>query len=413
MLCHLKKVAPSGVGDASPRPSGAPLSPWVALSLSCVAALIPLGCASAGQPRPPSLHLPGLAQKLVAARVGDEVKLSWTTPSTTTDGESIRGPVVASVCLDIPSGAAAKAVPRAKRGKRPEISPSSEAPCNVVATTPASPGPVATSVPLPASLRVGSPTAVAVRVELANGNGRSAGPSAPALVPAGAAPAAVDSLRISARREGAQVQWKPVDGTAVVELKRTVVDLPATIAPARTSAASAPPPRFLPRAANSSVREVALRPDTSSTADPGGVIDRTVQDGGSYLYVAQRVETVTLAGQTLELRSAPSSPVAFAFHDIFPPRAPTGLLLVPGGAFGQPPSLDLSWDPNPESDVLGYNIYRAEGGSEFVRRNAEPVPESAFRDLEVQPGHTYLYRITALDRRRNESAPGTPVPGTP
>lgn len=139
--------------------------------------------------------------------------------------------------------------------------------------------------------------------------------------------------------------------------------------------------------------------------DAGGMIDTSVRDGDTYTYVAQRVQTVSLNGQKFELRSVPSAPVTFTYHDVFPPKAPAGLVLVPGGGFGETPSIDLSWDANYERDILGYNIYRSDGGG-FAKINNEPVSVPAFHDTHVEPGHQYTYRVTAVDQRHNESAPG-------
>ena len=50
----------------------------------------------------------------------------------------------------------------------------------------------------------------------------------------------------------------------------------------------------------------------------------------------------------------------FVFHDIIPPLAPQGLAAIPGGGFGQPPFIDLSWELDPDPDLSGYNVYRSE-----------------------------------------------------
>jgi len=55
--------------------------------------------------------------------------------------------------------------------------------------------------------------------------------------------------------------------------------------------------------------------------------------------------------------------------------------------------------------VLGYNVYRSSGG-EFVKVTAEIVPVPSFRDMHAEPGQQYTYRVTAVDQRGNESAPG-------
>jgi hypothetical protein len=155
----------------------------------------------------------------------------------------------------------------------------------------------------------------------------------------------------------------------------------------------------------------------ASPSDPGGTIDRTAEIGQTYQYTAQRVSQVTVAGHELELRSVPSAPVTVAMLDIFPPGAPTGLVAVPGflagaagaGATGRP-TIDLSWQPNGEARVAGYRVYRqevlagqAQGSPRLV--TAELAQGPGYRDPTVEPGHTYSYRVTAVDDAGNESPP--------
>src|ERR1039458_468789 len=119
--------------------------------------------------------------------------------------------------------------------------------------------------------------------------------------------------------------------------------------------------------------------------DAGGTVDRTAAIGATYRYTGQRVRSVAVGGQTLELRSAPSAAATVEVRDVFPPEAPAGLVAAPGFVYpsdqrspGAPgfagegdaqkpaiaPAIDLSWDPNPEPRVAGYRVYRqdAEGG---------------------------------------------------
>jgi hypothetical protein len=266
------------------------------------------------------------------------------------------------------------------------------------------PGASKVVVELGAPLNAGAPRAVAYSVELLNDRGKSAGPSSPVFIAAGTAPPATGSLKISPRRESAVVEWQPDAAPAVVELKRTLVATsagPVSDAPKvkqdKSPTPFSPTPKEPPH-------EVVLRPDAEGK-DAGGMVDATVREGDTYTYVAQRVETVTLAGHPLEMRSALSPAATFTYHDVFPPKAPTGLLLVPGGGFGEPPSIDLSWDANFENDVVGYNIYRS-SGADFVKQNAEPIAVPSFRDMHAEPGQQYTYRVTAVDQRHNESAPG-------
>jgi len=149
--------------------------------------------------------------------------------------------------------------------------------------------------------------------------------------------------------------------------------------------------------------------------DVGGTVDKTTHIGESYSYTAQRVRSVTLDGHTLELRSTISAPLTFVSRDVFPPLVPNGLEAVPGGATPADRSIDLSWTPNTEADLAGYNVYRQEVTSAgevagtAARLNSIPVVGPAYRDQTAVPGHRYSYRVTAVDATGNESAPGAAV----
>ena len=376
------------------------------------------GCANPGQPRPPSLHLPEKAQQVAAERVGDQVIVTWTTPAKTTDKDPIRGDVVAVVCRD---GAATRLA-----GAAHSVG------CDPVQRIAVGPGPSRAVETLPASLSVGQPSLLTYRVELLNAHDRSAGRSDPAFAAAGAAPPAAGPLKVTAQRDGALVTWMPVTwppvvGPPVVGLPVTGTSVPggktADLAPMRLTRTlvgllpeAKPAPvsnRARPLGFNSSNTNPAiahLESPPRLDADSGGLIDRGPQNGATYRYVAERVRRVSLAGHTLELHGMPSPGATFTYRDVFPPKPPTGLVSVPGGGFGEALSIDLSWDANREADVEGYNVYRADqaAGSRanFIRLNAEPIPSSAFRDGQVEPGHSYVYRVTAVDRQHNESAPG-------
>ena len=375
------------------------------LGISTIALLL-AGCASQGPLQPPSLNLPQTAQKLVAERIGDHAEISWITSANTTDGVKLKSAISANICLitQLPGNSPPPTASRAsKRRSRNPAAVSSPSACNAVQRLAVTPGPGNAVVDLSADLATGTPRPIAYSVELLNGLGRSAGPSAPVFLAAGTGPPATGPLSISARRESAVIEWPADPAPAVVELKRTLV------ATSAGPVADTPPPKkdkspapFAP--STKEPRELVLRPDGAGK-DAGGTIDTTVHDGDTYTYVAQRVETLTLAGHSLEMRSAPSPVATFTYHDVFPPKPPTGLVTIPGGGFGEPPSIDLSWDANLEPDILGYNIYRSSGG-DFAKQNEAPIAVPSFRDLHVEPGQQYSYRVTAVDQRQNESAPG-------
>jgi len=71
---------------------------------------------------------------------------------------------------------------------------------------------------------------------------------------------------------------------------------------------------------------------------------------------------------------------------------------------GQQPFIDLIWAPGLEADLAGYNIYRREENGQAVKLNTELVKMPAYRDTAVQSGKTYIYSVSAVDVRNNESA---------
>lgn len=392
-LLRLHGTAPFRSGKL-PAISPVALGP-VALGL---VALGLAGCASPGPPQPPSLHLPSLATGLKAERLGNHVTLSWSTPANTTDGDALREPVRAVLCRQVDAG--------------------KTTPCQAVQRMTFAAGPSQLSDALPPVLTTGPPSLLVYRVELLNSRGRSAGVSPPAFTAAGAAPPPVAGLTLEAHRDGALATWQPQPSSAVVELRR--INL------ATTQAKSPKPDRQISTQKASSLRGfpqpapgnqalpgvVILRADGASSGPPnvtdaGGVLDRSVRDGESYTYSAQRVQSLSLHGHPVELRSEPSVSVTFAFYNVFPPRAPAALVSVPSAGFGTAASIDLSWNPGAEDDLAGYNLYRKQDAESFVRINSSLITEPAFHDVNVQPGHTYTYRVTAIDQRNKESNPGS------
>jgi hypothetical protein len=105
------------------------------------------------------------------------------------------------------------------------------------------------------------------------------------------------------------------------------------------------------------------------------------------------------------VESADSVPTLVTPRDIFPPATPTGLEIAVIPASPQVPAyVELSWAISTEEDLAGYFVYRSDReGAPGERVNAEILPSPAFRDISVQPGKRYYYRVSALDRAGNES----------
>ena len=82
---------------------------------------------------------------------------------------------------------------------------------------------------------------------------------------------------------------------------------------------------------------------------------------------------------------------------------PSGLQAVASGP-GQKTFVDLVWAPVTDVDLDGYNVYRHEEGAAPVKVNAALLKTPAYRDDSVVPGKNYLYSVSAVDVRGNESA---------
>jgi hypothetical protein len=376
-----------------------------------------IGCASPGPPRAPSLRLPQPVKDLTAQRVGDEVQLHWTTPAKTTDDLPIKGSLTAAICRD-----------PAPSNQRPTAQPSIPPACTSVKRLPVQPGLSETTDSLPRALTLDPVVLLAYRVKIFNANQRSAAPSPEAFAAAGAAPSPVEDLRASPVRAGAMIEWRRQPTTSTVELVRHLetASTPAKASQSKPSPKPAPKPIFKPgpkaaakpspkpsQPTSSTPADVKLQTPRQAT-DPGGTIDRTTQFGETYQYTAQRVRSASISGHALDLRSLTSQPVVLALKDTFPPKPPTGLAAVPGGADTHA-SIDLSWEPDTDADLAGYIIYRqptdATGGftGPAVRLNATPIPSPAYSDQTAIIGQNYAYRVTAVDTVGNESAPSADV----
>jgi hypothetical protein len=88
---------------------------------------------------------------------------------------------------------------------------------------------------------------------------------------------------------------------------------------------------------------------------------------------------------------------------------PAGVVIFSGDR-----SVILHWDPNSESDVTGYKVYRSlNSDGPFVAQNTAALTALGFCDLNVSDGQTYYYQITATNAASEESSPSVMVSATP
>jgi hypothetical protein len=350
------------------------------------------GCGTPGAPQPPSLRLPKPVEDLRAVRRGDKVNLTWTMPNDTTDGEGLRGTISVRVC----------------RGFRSQA----EKACNQVAA----------DVPYLAKIAAeGSKQKftddltgllqnpqgrdfVNYSVEVFNDRGRSAGPSNAQTIFLAPMMSPPSGLKASVASDAIVLTWQPVAEPPSSTLH---TDYRYRLLRSAMDAGSKDGSRVSTAAEFGSNEKTSYR-------------DTSFDWQRTYTYQILGVTRVlSREGQLLsEFDGEPSEPVTVTANDTFPPATPEGLQAVYAGAVDPKQNfIDLTWTPNVEPDLAGYNVYRMEPTKSVpVKINRELAPTPSFRDATIEPG-IFTYVVTAVDARGNESPRSQPaaetVPQTP
>lgn len=341
-----------------------------------------VSCGATGVPIPPALELAKPVSDLRAARKGDRVYLAWTVPARTTDRQIVRHPGVTRVCrslkvavsdcknpvVEIPP--AHLPVPASKPDQKGAASPKVQASYTDI---------------LPTELQEQDPAAeITYAVSVQNDRGRSAGlsnqvevPSAPTLPPP-------NHFRAEARSDGVQLSWE--------------------CAPATTASDSIGHKLRIYRREQGKQADAKVSDANLTDCAQTEFLDQTFEWEKRYDYRATMVTVVSQPGKPeVEVEGDDTPTVPVFTHDVFPPAVPTGVQAVFSGV-GQAPFVDLVWSPDAEADLAGYNVFRREEGGQPVKLNSEVVKAPAFRDSNVQSGKKYLYSVSAVDERNNESA---------
>jgi len=329
-------------------------------------------CGKKGPPVAPELRVPAGPAGLQGSVDGESIVVSWTAPATRIDGTRLR--VIDRYKLYRREEADA-GPPKAAMLSSGRIVGYDE-----IAT-------IRTNSPAPATIQGSSVTWIDRRalstgrryvyvVTAEDALGRTSAPSQRLIVPFLAAPLAPRALSATAGDRRVTLTWQApaglIDGTPVTDDVRYLV-LRGT-------------------GATEGLAPITPQPIAETTFTDTGV-DNDVDY--RYAVRAVRVEpAVTAAGE--------SSPTVTASPaDTTPPSPPTGLVAIPSAGV-----VRLAWNPSPEPDVATYAVYRATETGEFMRIATTTALGRVYTDRDVQPGTTYRYAVTALDkaRRPNESA---------
>jgi hypothetical protein len=337
------------------------------LSFAASALLMAVGCATPGAPLPPSLNLPRPVEDLKAERKGGRVLITWSEPTVTTDRQNIRSLGATKVCRAFRQFPMGDCVELVKELTASEIKAGS--------------GDGKEKMFYQDTLPAGNadPSGfVTYAIEVRNLRGRSAGLSnqvrvslAPTLPP----PA---NVKAEVLPDGVRLSWDELRESVPSGLRfhYRVLRRPAGKGPFMVA------------------DEVAI--------GKGMFYDRAFEWEQTYEYKITPITEVAGPQGMIEVQGEDSPVVTLLVHDVFPPERPTAVQAVYSGV-GQLPFVDISWAPNVELDLAGYNVYRRQGSAEPVQINKQLVKSPSFRDDVVQPGVTYFYSVSAVDLRGNQS----------
>jgi hypothetical protein len=358
-----------------------------------------IGCAAPSPPLPPSLELPEPVTDLHAVRKGNNVRLTWTLPQQTTDGDGIRFHGPTRICRSILSSTQDKMTECGTPAAEVASSQLETTQQKTAVNTPANISASYTDA-LPSNLMSKPKTFVTYAIESLNTNHRGAALSNQVRVSAAATEPPPSDFQVRLTDEGVVLTWTG----------------PLLSIPGGDGA----PHYFyrVVRVAKDVLQPALVGEILKGTQAEMHLVDRNFVWEKTYEYrvnVTTRVISGTphaCPGDTnplpactdsVDVEGEDSAPVTILAHDIFPPAVPTALQAVFSGT-GQNSFIDLTWNANIDSDLAGYNVYRRQGADTPVKINTDLVKTPAFRDLNVASGQTYFYSITAVDVRANESA---------
>jgi hypothetical protein len=354
---------------------------------SLLSVLTLVACGVSGAPHPPSLELPQPVADLDALRKGDKVSLAWTAPRETTDQLRVQQLGMTRICRSSDQDLTDCADPVGTVSPPPLAANSKRSKGR--AQTVESKQSYTDTLPL-ALLRNDPAALIRYAVSVSNPNGRSAGLSNQVTVPGMPAPPPPSDFRTQVTAGGILLSWS-----------------------GNLESAQAPELRHVYRVYR---REEGKNNDILVAELLFGdrpsyeVSDQSFEWEKTYFYLATVATLVQVKGREETEFEGLDTPVQRVFaHDIFPPAVPSGLQAAYSGG-AQPGFIDLVWAPDTEVDLAGYNVYRREQGSEASQQiTSELVRVPAFRDADVKPGHEYLYSVSAVDVRGNQSAPSAEV----
>ena len=304
------------------------------------------GCGYVGEPLPPLLNIPSQVTDLQARQIADRIRIEFTIPPLTTEGEVLTS--LENIEIKVGPGAGEPFSVDAWAAGATALAGVQAQDRKVVFDTPVTPW-------------IGRE--VVIGANLLGRSGRASGWSNLASVAIVSPLAKPDSVKASDVQQGVRLAWTGnAPGYRVLRL-----------APGTTD--------FSPAA------EV-------TTAE---WIDTATAYGKPFIYKVTGL-TKTATGEAV---SEDSAPVQIIPVDSFPPHPPAALKAVLSTS-----TVELAWEPSGEP--VEYVIYRSETEGAWERLGATAVP--AYSDKPPRSGAPYRYAVSARDSAGNESEKSAAVP---
>ena len=317
------------------------------LAISTLLALF-CGCGYVGPVEPPSPQLPNAVVNLTAAERGDQIVITFSTPTRTTDNLAIKS----FAEIDLRIGAVItpwdfnRWLAQAQQYLLPPPHPND----------PDTPKPIPMTKSVPASEWAGKRIAIAVRTSIKKEGHYSSWSNVARLNVF--TPLEPPTIELKSTAEGIRVSWPRQEEATSYRVFRQG---PADKAPVELG-----------------------------TSDKPEYVDTKSQYDTPYTYTA-----VAVRGAAESLASKPAQITAV---DVFPPKVPANVT-----AIAAPNSIELSWERSPDADLKGYYVYRSVNGGPFERQG-DLITVPTYSDHAVEHGKSYQYAVTATDQKNNESA---------
>lgn len=340
---------------------------WFALAAPLLAA----GCAKTGEPQPPRALVPRPASDLAGRQLGEQVLLTLSAPAENIDGSPASAPAEVEIfrLLEERSDPADPHEEEQflRRADRILVILETELPAHTAGNRLVLRDPLALR---DRSLLYRKRLRYAAR--FINRRNQTAGLSNQFLLEPVPVPGPVKGLSFQLHQDFIRVRWEP---------------------PPSTDPASAPAGFNLYRSEDPGSLPGQLR-NSSPLPDPE-FFDREFEFGRTYYYSVS--VAVKSAGPYAE--SLTSEVLTVTAVDTFPPGPPENLQAVAEGN-----TVYLLWTAPEARDLAGYRVYRSDGAvAPGHLLQAELIDVPAYRDQAESPGADYVYGVSAVDTRGNES----------